>query len=246
MNCSDRDQNILLYEHGALYGWQRLAVAWHLSRCPRCQERREHLAAVSHLMAGAVREYDMPSPAFPRLTVARAEATGRMRPAPAARPAFVLTVVGMAMAVAACAMVYKATALAMPIDADKVPPHVTYIYRSAPRPQHQAPPSLRSHPAPAPSPCAPPSAPSSVPSSVPVPRPRLLPQQHRSSAVPPRPASCPASAAAAAAVAAAAPLPSSDVFAVRGRRFSAACPNRTEDVVVTGVVPVAAPVLSCR
>ncbi|HVK06622.1 MAG TPA: hypothetical protein VM490_24360 [Armatimonadaceae bacterium] len=132
MNCSDRDQDILLFEHGALSGLQRSRTEWHLRHCPRCQERREHLALLGGLMAGAIRDGDVmpPLPSFPGMVVS-ARATAKNRPAPAARPAFIFAVTAAAAVIAAGALAYKATALTIPIDSDKVPPHVTYIYRSA-------------------------------------------------------------------------------------------------------------------
>lgn len=59
--CEDLDQDLLLLEHDALgSGPRRWRVEAHLRRCPRCQERRENLGRVSILVAGAIREPDLP------------------------------------------------------------------------------------------------------------------------------------------------------------------------------------------
>lgn len=59
VTCEDLDQDLLLLEHDALSGPRRWRAQAHLRRCPRCQERREHFARVSCLMAGAIREPDL-------------------------------------------------------------------------------------------------------------------------------------------------------------------------------------------
>lgn len=63
------DQDLLLYHHGALPLLQRWHVAWHVRRCPRCQDRGTALSAVSGLMAGAVRGRDLPPWSGPAATV---------------------------------------------------------------------------------------------------------------------------------------------------------------------------------
>ncbi|MBD0275696.1 MAG: hypothetical protein ICV73_27680, partial [Acetobacteraceae bacterium] len=98
MNCSERDQDILLLEHDALGGVRRWSTERHLRNCPRCQERREQHARVSRLVGATVRE------AGPDLRVlyggaavtaagapgARGTGRGRLRPVqPLIRPAFV-------------------------------------------------------------------------------------------------------------------------------------------------------------
>ena len=61
MSCDARDQNLLLLIHGELPLLQQSLTKMHLRRCPRCRERQEQLCAVSHLLAGALRERD-PAP----------------------------------------------------------------------------------------------------------------------------------------------------------------------------------------
>ncbi|HZT43434.1 MAG TPA: zf-HC2 domain-containing protein [Chthonomonadaceae bacterium] len=55
MNCTDRDQDLLLLAHGELSPLRRLRLLAHLRRCPRCRARQASLAGVSAALAGAIR-----------------------------------------------------------------------------------------------------------------------------------------------------------------------------------------------
>jgi len=125
MNCTNRDQDILLLEHGALSGMRRWATERHLRVCPRCQERREQQARLSRLVGAAVREAgpDLRSlygvgavaatAAVTATTVASAGAK-RVRPArstPLLRPAFVFGWAAVAATVAAAAWAVQETIL---------------------------------------------------------------------------------------------------------------------------------------
>lgn len=85
--CEDLDQDLLLLEHDALSGPRRWRAQAHLRRCPRCQERREHFARVSRLMAGAIREPDLKPWAGPVAARREATATAAARRMPARPPA---------------------------------------------------------------------------------------------------------------------------------------------------------------
>lgn len=128
MNCSERDQDILLMEHGALGGVRRWSTERHLRHCPRCQERREQHSRVSRLVGATVREAGPDlrvlygGAASAAVTAAAAAGAGRnivgagrgrLRPVqPLIRPAFVGAWAAVATIVAAGAWIYKATALA--------------------------------------------------------------------------------------------------------------------------------------
>ena len=113
MQCSERDQDILLLQHGELNGWRRYATLNHLRTCPRCQEKADKYRDVSRHIAHAFRqEGGLPSFAFPaQPTLVPATPTFSARPQRAFRPAFLATVSAVAAIVAAGAYVYKAMAL---------------------------------------------------------------------------------------------------------------------------------------
>jgi len=125
MNCTNRDQDILLLEHGALSGMRRWATERHLRVCPRCQERREQQIRLSRLVGAAVREAGpdlrslygvgaVTAAAAAATTVAGAGAARMqpVRPAPLLRPAFVVGWAVAAATVAAGAWAYQVTYLA--------------------------------------------------------------------------------------------------------------------------------------
>ena len=119
MHCTERDQEILLLQHGELSPWQAFWVKLHLTSCPHCQERQAEQARISRLVAGAIRqEGNLPPFSFRGETGALAT----LSPVPPAhftptrqafRPAFLVVVSSVAAIIAAGAYVYKATALTL-------------------------------------------------------------------------------------------------------------------------------------
>jgi anti-sigma factor RsiW len=60
MTCQDREQDLLMLAHGELSLWRRLPLLAHLRRCASCRQRRERLADVSVMVAGAIRSAERP------------------------------------------------------------------------------------------------------------------------------------------------------------------------------------------
>lgn len=114
MQCSERDQDILLLQHGELNGWRRYATLNHLRTCPCCQEKADKYRDVSRHIANAFRqEGGLPSFALPAqpMLAATTPPTFSNRPRQVLRPAFLATVSAVAVIIIAGAYVYKAMAL---------------------------------------------------------------------------------------------------------------------------------------
>lgn len=122
MACSEFDQNILLLQHDALTGFQRLRTLVHTRACPQCKERSAQFARVSSLMADAIRQHELPPRAFGAQTRTKTAPPRRRAAAPPLyarpRPAFTLMFAIFAVVVALAASVYRATALAPSYDAE--------------------------------------------------------------------------------------------------------------------------------
>jgi anti-sigma factor RsiW len=54
MRCHERDPDLLLLMHGELSAPRQSQTEMHLRYCPRCQERHERFARISHLLAGSI------------------------------------------------------------------------------------------------------------------------------------------------------------------------------------------------
>lgn len=104
MHCTERDQEILLLQHGELGAWQRFWVERHLAFCPHCQEKQREFAQTSLLLAGAIRQ-DGGLPAF-------ALRGGSRFVSGALRPALLATVATVAVLIAAGTYAFNAVASA--------------------------------------------------------------------------------------------------------------------------------------
>jgi len=102
MHCTERDQEILLLQHGELGAWQTFWVQRHLAFCPHCQEKQREFAQTSLLLAGAIRQ-DGGLPAFAMRGAAHTPSTGL-------RPVFLATVATVVALVVAGTYAFNAAA----------------------------------------------------------------------------------------------------------------------------------------
>ncbi|MBC8142091.1 MAG: hypothetical protein H7Y38_11700 [Armatimonadetes bacterium] len=102
MHCTERDQEILLLQHGELGAWQAFWVERHIAFCPHCQEKQREFAQTSLLLAGAIRQ-DGGLPAF-------AMRGASQIPQASFRPIFIATVGMVAALIAAGTYAYNAVA----------------------------------------------------------------------------------------------------------------------------------------
>ncbi len=102
MHCTERDQEILLLQHGELGAWQRFRVRRHIAFCPHCQEKQREFAQTSLLLAGAIRQGGN-LPAFALRGGSSAAQAGL-------RPVFLATVATVAALIAAGTYAFNAVA----------------------------------------------------------------------------------------------------------------------------------------
>lgn len=65
--CAGRDEDLLMYVHGALPPMARMRTARHIHRCATCQQRAAALAATSQALADTVRGDALPRWTLPTL-----------------------------------------------------------------------------------------------------------------------------------------------------------------------------------
>ena len=75
MTHPERDQDLLLFAHGALPPLRAALTRIHLVRCPECRLRVGQFRAVSHGLAGAIRGPQLPRWSFPAAEAALGVAT---------------------------------------------------------------------------------------------------------------------------------------------------------------------------
>ena len=114
MHCTERDQDLLLLQHGELSPWHAFWVERHLHTCPHCQEKQNEFARTSLLVAGAIRQDGgMPPFVLPGSTPKLAPISPSLFVATpkAYRPVFLAVVTVIAALIAGGVYTYKAMAL---------------------------------------------------------------------------------------------------------------------------------------
>ena len=113
MNCTERDQDLVLLQHDELTGWRKLATLHHLRSCPRCQEKFDQFTQVSRHIAGAIRQEAGMAPfAFPAVpTLAKATPVFAEARRPLLRPIVMASVSAIAAVASVSAYAYRAACL---------------------------------------------------------------------------------------------------------------------------------------
>lgn len=124
MHCTERDQDLLLLQHGELSSWNAFWVERHLRMCPHCQEKQNEFARTSQLVAGAIRQDGGLSAFVLRGPVAKlAPVTPGLfaTTQKAYRPVFLAVITVIAVMIAGSMYAYKAMAIAPAAQLKAVP-----------------------------------------------------------------------------------------------------------------------------